>query len=286
MKRDLLPDASIAHGPAGWQARLALEYRRQGERTLLAARRHEGPLRVQKMLYPEGPEVCHTLLLHPPGGIAAGDSLDISIDCGPATQVLLSTPGAGKWYRSEGAAATQRVRLQVGVGATLEWLPQETIFFDASRAQLDMQVELDAGAGFIGWDILCLGRSASGERFDRGLIRSTIRIRREGRLLWQERTRLAGADALLRAPTGLNGATVCATLWLASPALDASLLAALRDVVPGAGEAGVTCLPGLLLARHIGHDSETARHYLAQLWSVARPLLNRRDAVAPRIWNT
>ncbi len=103
---------------------------------MLAASRHEGPLRIQKALYPEGREICHAIVLHPPAGIAGGDQLRIDVDVGAEAQALLTTPGAGKWYRSAEAMAEQAVTLKVSRDGTAEWLPQESIVFDAAPDRL------------------------------------------------------------------------------------------------------------------------------------------------------
>src|SRR5688572_28176453 len=147
-----------------WRAELALGYERRGMRTVLASRRHDGPLVVQKPLYPEGDAVCHTILVHPPGGIAGGDELVIDVDAGAAAHVLLTTPAAAKWYRTSGPEASQQASVRAGPGACVEWLPQETILYDGSRTRIDTTVALAADATFIGWDIVCLGRTAHGER--------------------------------------------------------------------------------------------------------------------------
>lgn len=274
--------------PMPWQARLDLRFARRGEGTILAANRHEGPLRVQKALYPEGGAVCHAIVLHPPAGIVGGDALDIDIAVGAGAHALLTTPGAGKWYRSAGPLATQRLVCAVEAGGALEWLPQESIVFDGARAAMSGRVELAGDARYLGWEVLCLGRRAAGERFASGDIRLETRIARDGHPLWLERGALAGGGPLLESPAGLAGFSVCGTLLASGPGLDAGLLAACRAVPgrePGARQA-VTLLPGLLVARYLGHAAEAARAWFAALWQVLRPALIGRAALMPRIWNT
>ncbi|MBI2752014.1 MAG: urease accessory protein UreD [Betaproteobacteria bacterium] len=267
---------------ASWKAELALEYERRGTRTVLAKRRHEGPLAVQKPFYPEGEAVCHTIVVHPPAGIARGDELELAIRATRGAHALLTTPGAAKWYRSSGPWARQRIAFEVADGAALEWLPQETIVFDGARAELSMQVELAGSARFIGWEVLCLGRSGSGERFRRGVCRIATEIRREGKLLWFERGRLEGGGELLESAVGLGGRTVCATILAAGVEVGAELVAACRRV----HGATVTRLPGVLVARHLGDSSEEAKRGFAQLWSALRPGLLGCAATEPRIWRT
>ena len=151
--------------PDGWEARLELRFERERARTVLAARRHVGPLRVQKPLYPEGPDVCQVIVVHPPGGIVAGDSLVIRIDAGECAHVQLTTPGAAKWYRSPGPVARAETTVLVRAGAFVEWLPQDALLFNGARASIALRILLAADARFIGWDVTSLGRTESGERF-------------------------------------------------------------------------------------------------------------------------
>ncbi|WP_291994154.1 urease accessory protein UreD [Candidatus Accumulibacter sp. ACC003] len=271
----------------GWQARLTLGFERRGEKSALVRCEHYGPLRVQKALYPEGPEVCHAIVLHPPGGIAGGDSLEITVSAAPAAHALLTTPGAGKWYRSGGRQARQSLRLRVGEGGMVEYLPQETIVFDGAEAQMQTQVELAAGAVFCGWEILCLGRTAAGERFSRGQLELATRIERDGRPLWLERGRLRGGSSWLDAAAGLAGRPVSATLLLAGRAVERDWLDACRALPVADGVlAGVTALPEVLVARCLAPGSEAARAWLTEVWKQLRPLALGRLAVPPRIWNT
>src|SRR5258706_3658886 len=102
-----------AIAPRGWEAVLQLAFQRRGERTVLARRSSLGPLAVQKALYPEGDLVCHAILLHPPGGIAGGDRLEISVAIETGAHLLLTMPMATKGYRSTGAEALQSVGISV-----------------------------------------------------------------------------------------------------------------------------------------------------------------------------
>ena len=275
-----------AAGACGWQAHLALDYIHRAGKTVLTRREHNGPLIVQKALYPEGDAVCHTIVVHPPGGIAGGDQLQLNITLGANAAALLTTPGATKWYRSSGLPASQRVDLHLGRGACLEWLPQETILFDAALGSAKVAVHLDAEATYIGWDILCLGRTASGERFLRGSFNVVNEIFRERRPLWIEQGQWLGADPLLTSPAGFNQMPVCATLVAAASEIAAAMLAACRAVQPADGAGAVTSLPGVLLARYLGPSTESARRYFIALWTVLRPTLTGRDARPPRIWST
>lgn len=260
-----------------WKAELRLGFEHRDGRTVLADRRHDGPLVVQKALYPEGGAVCHAIVVHPPAGIAGGDELQLSVRAAEGAHALLTTPGAGKWYRSAGAWAAQNLRFDVS--GALEWLPQETIVFDGATAQLETEVRLRAGARYLGWEILCLGRTGAGERFGKGELRLNSRLYRDDKLLWLERGRLAGGGALLDSPAGLQGMPVCATLVASGVRFDP---AACREIEGVA----VTQLPGVLVARYLGDSGEQAKRQFAKLWAVLRPALFGRDAQPLRIWST
>jgi len=269
-----------------WHAELHLGFACAGERTVLRENRHFGPLRVQKALYPEGEAVCQVILLHPPSGIAGGDQLHISAEIAAGAHAQLTTPGAGKWYRSAGAEAAQRLDFTVADNATLEWLPQETIVFDGARARMETRVHLAADSRYIGWDILCLGRAAAGERFDHGRFDLFYRIDRAGKPIWIERGGFSGHDAMLGSPAGWAAATVCGTLLAAFPQTP-EVLAACREIAPNdQASHALTPLPGLLVARYLGDSSEAARLWFARLWEILRPACTGRPAVPPRIWHT
>jgi urease accessory protein len=281
MQRDLIPGQ-------GWQASLELRFERRAAATILAQRTHHGPLRVQKQLYPEGAGVCHAIVLHPPSGIVGGDELEIRAVLDGGAHALLTTPGAGKWYRSAGPWARQSLEFDLGAGAVLEWLPQETIVFDGAQAGMGSRIRLAADACYLGWEVLCLGRRAANEGFDHGEVRLSTAIEQEGKPLWLEQGRLAGGSPLLASPVGLAGFSVCGTLLAAGCDIEADVLAACRGILPQepGAQAGLTRLPRLLAARYLGHSSEAARDWFAALWHVLRRARPGRAAQPPRIWNT
>ena len=277
------------HTPSHWEAEIALGFTRLDSGTVLSERRHRGPLRVQKALYPEGRDVCQTILLHPPSGIAGGDRLHIAVNVGPVAHAQITTPGAGKWYRSGGEEASQTLDFTVGADAILEWLPQETIVFDGARSRMETRVQLGSGSRYFGWEILCLGRSASGERFANGFVDLRTRIERNGQPLWLERGHIEGNDPLLASRAGWAGASIGGTLLATlPPEIEiAPLLEACRAIAPqDDAEHALTALPGLLVGRYLGHNSEAARNWFAALWETLRPPLLGRPALTPRIWNT
>jgi urease accessory protein len=272
---------------SGWDAHLALEYQTVHGRTVLSRRQHSGPLMVQKAFYPEGPDLCHTIVLHPPGGVAGGDTLSISAQLAHNARVLMTTPGAGKWYKSLGRPSSQQLRFVLGDQTLLEWLPQETIIFDQVEASLSNHVTLAAQSVYVGSEVLCLGRQASGETFTQGLLHLRTEIWRDGQRLWGEYGRLAGSDPLLQSPVGLGGASVCATLVVAGGSVPPEVLAAARAVtMPDGVRAGITALPHVLVARCLAPHSEPALRYCESLWAQLRPWYAGRAASVPRIWRT
>lgn len=282
-------DGAAGSWPDGWRARLCLGFDRPGggPATRLGRREHSGPLRVQRAFHPEGPEVCHVIVLHPPGGIAGGDELAIRAELAPGATAQLTTPGAGKWYKAAGRGASQSLEFHVGPDAWLEWLPQESVVFDGARARMATRVELAPGARYLGWDIVCLGRLASGERFARGRLELSSGIWRDGHPLWVERGGIEAGGALMAAAPGLNGHTVFATLVLAGRGISRELVAACRAVAAPAGvRLAVTALPEVLLIRALGQATEPLRHALDACWRAARPQFLGRAAVPPRIWST
>ncbi|MEX5688303.1 MULTISPECIES: urease accessory protein UreD [Pseudomonas] len=277
-----LPAPTALFTPS-WHAELELGYARFGDSTRPVQRRHKGPLRVQKHLYAEGPQVCQHIIVHPPGGIAGGDRLDISASVGRDAWAQITSPGAAKWYRAAGPAY-QQLTLKVASGATLEWLPQETIIFSAAQAELSTCVELEGDARLFYWDVVALGRPASGERFDLGHFQAQLDIRRNGRLLWHERQRIVGGDGLLDSPIGLDGQPVFATL-LVTGDLDSELLEKCRSLTHDV-RGDLTQLPGILVARCLASEALLARGWLIDVWRLLRPALLGREAVPPRIWAT
>ena len=277
-----LPATTALFTPS-WHAELELGYGRFGDSTRPTLRRHVGPLRVQKHLYAEGPQVCQHIIVHPPGGIAGGDRLHINASLGANAWAQLTSPGAAKWYRAAGPAY-QQLELKVGAGATLEWLPQETIIYAGAQAELTTRIDLEGDARLCYWDMVALGRPASGERFDAGHFQAQLDIRRDGQLLWHERQRINGNDGLLDSPIGLAGQPVFATL-LISGELSTELLERCRNI-PSPVRGDLTQLPGLLVARCLASEALHARAWLIDLWRLLRPVLLGRAAVPPRIWST
>nr|WP_150789615.1 urease accessory protein UreD [Pandoraea iniqua] len=274
----------------GWHAALSLGFARTGERTVLATRRHQGPLVVQKSLHPEGPGICHAVIVHPPGGIAGGDSLDIDVRLEDHAHAVLTTPGATKWYKSQGRVGTQDIALTLGAGAKLDWLPLENIVFEQADAKQNIRVRLGENATVIGWDATLLGRQAAGEQWTQGQWRATFELRdAQDRLLWAEQAVLGADDAQRTGVTGLAGFPVFATLWAVGPACTREFAETLAADLPFQDDlrAGVTCLPGnVLVLRVLGHDMETVRQLMIRHWLALRPIVHGVPAEPLRLWAT
>lgn len=272
----------------GWRGELALDFDSTPIGTRLASRRHAGPLVVQRPLYPEGAGVCHAIVVHPPGGIAGGDSLELQVTAKATAHALLTTPGASKLYKSAGRKATQRVRLRARDRACIEWLPQETIVFDAADASLVLDIDVADGASVIAWEIATLGREAMGERFESGRLRTRAIVRQDDRIVLFEAGEVTGSSMWLDSPVGWRGARASGTFLIAGPAIDDALLHVSRAALePWIGVAAVSRVtPTLLAARYLGASAADARAAFVALWTQVRPAAAGCKAVPPRIWAT
>ncbi|MBD9355503.1 urease accessory protein UreD [Methylomonas albis] len=264
-----------------WEAELTLGFSQRGDKTALVKRQHRGPLTVQRPFYPEA-EICHVYLLHPPGGVVAGDRLTINASAEAAAQALITTPAAGKFYRSGGGEAQQAVNLKVAEHASLEWLPQETIVYQGARLDSSMTIDLAEHGRFIGWEILALGRPAAGEGFDNGSANLNWRISRAGRLLYLERLRLDAAA--FQARWGLFGHSACGTLF-AYPAT-ALHLAAVQALIGEEPNRGVTLIEGLLICRALDRRADLLKGFFERVWGLVRGEVVGKEVCLPRIWAT
>ena len=295
----MLPPGNMNSGH--WHGRLALDFSMRNGATRLVRKEHFGPLYVQKPFYPEGRDLAHVYLLHPPGGLVSGDRLEISVELDQSARVQMTTPGAGKVYRARQAGAVQEQvnLLRVGAGSMLEWFPQECIVFDSADARLSTEVHLEPSSTFSGWELVSLGLPASKQAFTRGSIGQKLEILESGRPVLVETLRIDQDDAaFLQSGVGLQGCPVTG-LFIAgpfrNPGSTPELLKQLRelsdeykpiDSVRSRCHTAVTLVNDFILCRYLGTCSWQARQFFMAAWSRTRPVLNSRPVCAPRIWST
>ena len=274
-----------------WHARLRLDYTRENARTV-ARFQHDGPLRILQSLYPEGDAICHNVLVHPPGGLVGGDTLDIQVSAGPGSHALLTTPGATRFYRSTGETAVQRTRLQLADGARLEWLPLEAIAYSGCIAENRLLLELAPGAECLAWDVTALGLPNAGQPFVQGSLRQHIEMPGH----WLERGRIAAHDQLLlESPLALAGKRCLASIFFCTGnllergrqqlALDAARQVITQDAL--AGSAGATSPNAhVVVVRVLTPLVEPAMRLLRRVWAAWRQELWGLASQPPRIWAT
>ena len=274
-----------------WHAHLSLNYTRDGERTI-ALDRHDGPLRVLQRLYPEGPAVCHHVLVHPPGGIVGGDVLALQASLSEGTHALVTTPGATRFYGNAGETAVQTVHARVASGARLEWLPLETLAYSGCLAENRLRFELDEGAEMIGWDVLGLGLPAAGRAFEQGRFLQQLELTH----VWLERGLVDASDRrLLDSPVGFAGQRVLAMLWFAAgrPLEAARREALLEDARAACHDDALAAFSGatsphaeVVVLRVLAPRVEPAMQLLMRVRAAWRTRQWKLEPVTPRVWNT
>ncbi len=274
-----------------WQAQLHLDYRLEAARTV-ARHSHTGPLRILQSLYPEGDAVCHNVLVHPPGGLVGGDTLDIKVHAHTGAHGLLTTPGATRFYRSEGQLALQRTHLTVEPNARLEWLPLEAICYSGCLATNQLTLSIEPGGELIGWDVTALGLPHADQPFLQGHFCQHIEL--PG--VWLERGTLHASDQrLLNSAAGLAGQQCMASLFYATGSpmtrtrrqevLDSARTALAAH--PLAASAGATSPNSqVVVVRVLAPMVEPATVLLREVRNLWREQLWAKTNANPRIWST
>ena len=273
-----------------WRADLKLDYTLESQRTVVRYL-HQGPLRILHSLYPEGDQICHNVLVHPPGGLVGGDTLDIQVTVAEGAHGLVSTPGATRFYKSGGHPALQQVVAYLADNAKLEWLPLEAIAYNDCEATNRAIFNLAPSAELITWDVTALGLPSSDMAFTQGHFQQHVEI--PG--VWLERGNIRGEDTRwLNSPLGLAGGKCLASLVFASGrAIDSDrttqALEAAREVIeshPLRLQAGITCAhPQVIVLRVMSPLVEPTMDLLKKVWAVWRHTLWALPSTPPRIWS-
>ena len=264
-----------------------LAFKGTGDHTRLSRLYQRAPLRF---LFPRVPEKHTTtaVLVTTSGGLVAGDVLDVSVTANAGSCALVTAQAAEKVYRSKGEDCRVIVRLRVGSGGWLEWLPQETILFEGARLRRITELDMDAGGRAMAGEMLVFGRTACGETVTRGLVRDAWSVRRHGRLVWADAIHLEGDIAdRLASLSCFNGAVAAATTVYAGDDAHEHLNTA-RTLLAGHADdetlAGATVVGGLLVIRWLGYDTLALRTAYGAFWVAFRRHLRGGDEELPRVW--
>jgi urease accessory protein len=272
---------------APWHGSLNLVYSHLQGATKITHSQVQAPLKIQRAFYPEGPNICHSIVLHTAGGIVGGDRLSQNIHLQANTHSLITTAAANKIYRSNGQQARQTIQIQVDNGACLEWLPQETIVFNDANYRQDLRVELAEDATWLGWEITRFGRTARGEKFLQGEWKSHTEVWRQGQPLWIDRQWLPGGEEIFNSPHGLAGQPVVASLAWIGKTVSPEIIEQVRLLWSSKerqGEAGVTQLISGILCRYRGNSTLEVRNWFMDVWHLLRLSLLGCSIIKPRVW--
>jgi urease accessory protein len=219
-----------------------------------------------------------TILINTAGGIAGGDRFDLDIAAGDNAQLGVSTAAAEKIYRSLGPDARIGIRLSAGQGASLAWLPQETILFDGARFHRTIDIDLAPDARLVFAEAVVFGRTGMGESVGNGFFFDRWRVRRGGALVFAEAVRLDGAIAekLGEAAAANGGAAVATVLMIPGDAEAIEPLRALSSQLRS--EVGTSAWNGIAVARLCAADGAALRYDLITL------LATLRAGKLPRCW--
>jgi urease accessory protein len=248
-------------------------------RARLARLRQSGSLRVRLPRTARGAPV-EVVLLNTAGGVTGGDRLRQEVAVGPGASAVVTTQAAERIYRAAAGSAEIETRIEVRGDGRLFWIPQETILFNGSSLSRRLVADFDGGATLLVVEAVVLGRLAMGERLTAVDFADHWRIRRDGRLVFADSTRLAGdAVSLMSGPATGGGATAFATLCFAAPDAEGLVGPARAALAHLPAEAGVSGFAGMLVARILAHRGRELRAAVVALVETLR------GVPMPRVYN-
>jgi urease accessory protein len=266
-----------------WHASLDLLIGMANGKSVVSKSRQNGPLTIQSPFYPED-GVCHLYLLHPPGGIVGGDVLELSVSTQQHSSVLLTTPGATKFYKTNGEIATQNQRVRISDQSSLELLPQETIYYPNTNASVSTTVYLEGSGHYLGWEVHCFGLPARGNVLEKGIARLGLSVYRDNTLLLRDAALINEKKKNFQASFMRDWPVYGSFLMTGG---SDSLLETLRNkVLEDHHLCGATLVEDLLIIRYLGSSVLQVRNLFLRAWQIARPLVLGKLPVPPRIWQT
>ncbi len=272
------PDSRVLLQRARGLGRLATQQR--DETTRLLKLYQEGCAKIRLPNTHDGS--LEAVLINTAGGLTGGDVLHWSVDIAAAGHAVLTTQACERIYRSIGGEAQVTTTLGVGAGAHLDWLPQETILFAGSRLDRRIEIDLAAGASLTAVEAILLGRDAMGETAMDAALEDRWRIRRDGRLIHAEATRLAGSSSERNSSSLLAGHRALATIVHIAPDADAAArrCSSVRALLPGGQPIAASAIGERLVVRALAHSGLALRRMIVPILDH----LSSADAL-PRMWH-
>ena len=268
-----------------WKANLQLDFTYRNNKTFLTNKQHHGPLLVQRPFYPEDNKCCHVYIIHPPGGIVGGDALNIQSTLSNNTHALITTPAATKFYRTNGLKAKQVQIINMQEKATLEWLPQETVFFNQTQAETTTRINIKPDSQFIAWEIQCYGFPANQLAFNQGECVQKLEIWQDKTPLLLEANRITGGDKIIDAPWGLHSHQAVGTMVFSCAQVD-SIKELLQTPKFESVLTAFTHVHDFMIVRALSTYAEEIKNLFIDVWKQIRLSLIGIQPCPPRIWNT
>jgi len=275
----------VMNSNASWCASLQLQFSLKNNKSFPSFVKHFGPLRVQRAFYPESSNICHSYILHPPGGIVGGDTLDISIELQKYSHAFVTTPGATKVYRSKKYSEINNT-LNLEQEATLEWMPQETLLFSDSWCKQKTTINMHKSSNLCFWDIVCFGMPAINKKFTEGDFRQSLQINIDGKPILIEKNNITGSSDILSKKWGFQDYYIAGILVLyVTEKIDVEVYRVVASDY-SSSIVGITQKGPFIICRALSDDAESMRKCFSAMWRVWRESVLGISAIKPRIWDT
>lgn len=252
--------------------RLALEFAKRGNKTVMTNWYQSPPLKASRALYinSANPSEATVYMMESSGGLMEGDENTYQIDINENADVCLIPQSATVVYPAyKGLWSSQKINVSIGSNASLAWKTESLIPFKEAMFRGNTVIQMEKDSTLLWGEILSPGRDKRGERFEYNDVKTNFQVWMDGECLIYDPLLFSPDKTNLEQMGLLEDHLYVGSLWLVAPNLKQMDIRALNERLQQYTEikAGVALIEEKAInVRWLASDSVLLKQEMNKTW--------------------